>query len=94
MRIVSSNEEPYWSLQGLPWPSVERPAAPQDRIVLMKTPLSLPPMVMVTSWVSRCTASSCGATPGYCAAKKSFVSAAPQVTSVSRAPVCAAMTWG
>ena len=33
----------------------------------MNTPLSLPPMVIVTSWVSGCTAFSCGATPGYCA---------------------------
>jgi len=32
----------------------------------MKTPLSLPPIVIVTSCVSFFTASSCGATPGYC----------------------------
>jgi hypothetical protein len=33
-------------------------------MVSMKTPLSLPPIVIVTSCVSFCTASSCGATPG------------------------------
>ena len=33
----------------------------------MNTLLSLPPMVIVTSWVFDCTASSCGATPWYCA---------------------------
>ena len=31
----------------------------------MNTLLSLPPMVMVTSWVSARSAASCGATPGY-----------------------------
>ncbi len=60
----------------------------------MKTPLSLPPMVIVTSWASCVTASSCGATPGYCELKKWLVSAAPQVTSVSCAPVSPAITCG
>ena len=60
----------------------------------MKTPLSLPPIVIVTSWVSLFTASSCGATPGYCEVKKWPVSAAPQVTSVSCAPVLPAITCG
>ena len=64
-RIVSSNELPYWSWQGLPWPSVERPATPHWTIELMKTPLSLPPMVIVTSCVRFLSASSCGATPSY-----------------------------
>ncbi len=66
---MSSNEEPYRSLQGLPLPRVVRPAAPHCRIELMKTPLSFPPMVMVTSRVSRLSAWSCGATPGYCSLK-------------------------
>ena len=60
----------------------------------MKTPLSFPPMVMVTTWESCFTASSCGATPWYCELKKWLVSAAPQVTSVSRAPVLRAITCG
>ena len=60
----------------------------------MKTLLSLPPMVIVTSWVSVLRASSCGATPGYWDVKKWLVSAAPQVTSVSCAPVPAAITCG
>ena len=92
--MVSSNEDPYWSLHGLPLPSVDAPATPHDWIVLMKTLLSLPPMVMVTSWVFVLTASSCGATPEYWAVKKSLVSAAPQVTSVSCAPVLPAITCG
>ena len=66
--MVSSKEEPYRSLHGLPVPSVDAPAAPHWTIELMKTPLSLPPIVMVTSWVSGASASSCGATPGYCSA--------------------------
>ncbi len=60
----------------------------------MKTSLSFPPIVIVTSSVRRRTASSCGATPGYCDALKSFVSAAPQVTSVNRASSCSAITCG
>ena len=53
----------------------------------MKTPLSLPPIVMVTSWVSGFRASSwTGGRPGAAAVKKSLVSAAPQVTSVRAAP--------
>jgi hypothetical protein len=67
--MVSSNEEPYRSLQGLPWPSVETPAWPHCRSELMKTPLSLPPMVMVMSSASGRTASSWGATPSYCGSK-------------------------
>ena len=35
----------------------------------MKTPLSLPPMVIVTSSVVRLSASNCGATPGYCSVR-------------------------
>ena len=50
--MVSSNESPYWSLHGLPWPSVESAGRRRRTIVLMKTPLSLPPIVIVTSWVS------------------------------------------
>ena len=65
--MVSSKDEPYRSLQGLPWPRVEqRRRRRTDRIELMKTPLSLPPMVIVTSWVSGLTASSCGGTSAYC----------------------------
>jgi hypothetical protein len=45
---VSSNEVPWVSRQGLPWPSVRTPAALQPRIELTNTPLSLPPMVIVT----------------------------------------------
>ena len=50
--MVSSKDEPYRSLHGLPWPAVEAPAMPHWTIELMKTPLSLPPMVIVTSSVS------------------------------------------
>jgi hypothetical protein len=71
------DEDPYRSWQGLPWPRVDAPAVPHRRIESMKTPLSLPPMVMVTSSVSSPSASRCGATPGYCDAVKSPVSAAP-----------------
>ena len=60
----------------------------------MKTPPSLPPIVIVTSWVSLLRASSCGGTPKYCDSKKSPVSAAPQVTSRSRAPVARAISCG
>jgi hypothetical protein len=48
----------------------------------MKTPLSLPPLVMVTNWTFLVTASSSGATPSYCGVKKS--SAPPPVTPASR----------
>ena len=82
------------SWQGLPWPRVESPAAAHAAIAPRNVLLSLPPMVMVTSRVRLPTASSCGATPGYWLPKRSLVSAAPQVTSVSRAPVSLAMTWG
>jgi hypothetical protein len=67
--MVSWKDEPYWSRQGLPVPSVEAPAMPHRMIESMKTPLSLPPMVIVTTSVSRVTASSWGATPGYWAAR-------------------------
>jgi len=90
--MVSSNDDPYLSLHGLPWPSVDMPAWPQLMTVSMNTPLSLPPIVMVTSSVSALSASSCGGTPPYCEREKCVVSAAPQVTSVSAAPVAAAMT--
>jgi hypothetical protein len=60
----------------------------------MNTLLSLPPMVIVTRSVSAPTASTCGGTPGYWAVVKCLVSAAPQVTSTSRAPVSAASTCG
>jgi hypothetical protein len=92
--MVSSKEDPYRSLQGLPCPPVDRPAEPHWTIELMNTPLSLPPMVMVTSSVSAVTASSWGGTPSYCGEKKSPVSAPPQVTSVSCAPVAPATTCG
>ena len=59
-----------WSWHGLPWPSVESPAAPHSAIAPMKVSLSLPPMVIVTSWVRRPRASSCGATPGVLAAEE------------------------
>jgi hypothetical protein len=65
---VSSNCEPYRSRQGLPRPSVEAPARPHCTIELTNTPLSLPPMVIVTRSVSALSAASCGATPGYCSA--------------------------
>jgi hypothetical protein len=81
-------------LHGLPRPAVDRPAAPHSTIELTKTPLSLPPIVMVTSWVVRRSAASWGGTPSYWGSKKSPVSAAPQVTSVSRAPTAAARTCG
>ena len=45
------NESPYLSLQGLPWPSVESPAAPHSTIAPMNVLLSLPPIVIVTSCV-------------------------------------------
>jgi hypothetical protein len=92
--MVSANDDPYRSAHGLPRPRVDRPAEPHWRIELMKTALSLPPMVMVTSSVSGASASSCGGTPGNCEVKRSPVWAAPQVTSVSCAPVAAATTCG
>jgi hypothetical protein len=85
---------PYLSRHGLPWPSVESPATPHFTIAPMNVLLSLPPIVIVTSCVPFRSASSWGATPGYWLCLKSLVSAAPQVTSVSRAPVLAAMTCG
>jgi hypothetical protein len=92
--MVFSNEAPYFFWHGLPWPAERMPSAPHCRIVLMKTPLSLPPIVIVTSWVLNLRASSCGATPGCWAVKKSLVWAAPQVTSARLAPVFCAMTLG
>ena len=50
--MSSANEEPYRSWHGLPWPGVESPAAPHSAIEPMNVLLSLPPIVMVTSWVS------------------------------------------
>ena len=54
------------SWQGLPVPAVLAPATPHLVMAPMKTPLSLPPMVIVTSFVRAPRASSCGATPGDC----------------------------
>src|SRR3954452_18292791 len=61
--MVSANDDPYRSEHGLPRPRVDRPAELHWKIELMKTALSLPPMVMVTSSVSGASASSCGGTP-------------------------------
>lgn len=85
---------PLASLHGLPLPPESTPAVPQATIALMKVLLSLPPMVSVTRSVSASTASSCGETPGYCDSVKCLVWAPPQVTSVSRAPVRLATTFG
>ncbi len=92
--ISSSKDVPCLSLQGLPLPPLRTPAVPQAVMALMNVPLSLPPMVSVTRSVPAPTASNCGATPGYWACVKSAVRAAPQVTSLRRAPVAFAMTWG
>lgn len=76
--IFSVKLSPYVSLQGLPCPPKSTPAVPQATIALMKVPLSLPPIVIVTGSVPSPRASSCGATPGYWAAAKSLVWAPPQ----------------
>ncbi|CAM5287448.1 hypothetical protein SALBM217S_06682 [Streptomyces griseoloalbus] len=92
--IWSVKVVPYRSLHGLPLPAVSSPALPQAVMALMKVPLSLPPIVSVTRSVSAPSAFTCGGTPRYCDEVKSLVSAAPQVTSLRRAPVRSAITCG
>ena len=65
--MVSVNRSPFCCSQGLPVPAVTAAAVAQAWMVPMNTPLSLPPMVIVTTSVSSERASTCGGTPGYCA---------------------------